>query len=426
MHSGTLQWFCLGIMLTVPGALSGEEIPARLLQDTSWLPWIGCWEGASEVGGDEADAFVVCFEPILGSEGVDIRTFTGGALASVEEMVADGVAREADEGGCTGTQTASWSEDRARVFLVSELECGEGVTRRTRGVLSILPGGEGWVEIQSVQAGDESPLIGIRTFLPASPTVLSEDGIVSPALGRELAVQTARTQAGGTLTPDGLVESVEIVGTGVTNALILERGEAFGLDRETLRALADRGVPGEVLDVLVAVSYPDQFAIADGSTRAQPEIRSTSSERSSRDDWPRRQSYRGYSPWGMGYDLYWDPFWSSAYRFGYGLRGYGYPYGRFGSWTYGSPRLVFVEPPVVQARSSLSRDRGVVGGDGRVARDRSSNRSGSSSSPPLSRSRGSGSGRAAPSSSYGGSRTAPRSSSSGNADSPEPRRARPR
>lgn len=424
MRKTILRLLGLGIVMVLARPLSGDGFDAPGLQDSSWLPWIGCWDGASEVGGDEADAFLVCFEPIMGTAAVTIRSYTAGELVSVEQMVADGVAREADEGGCVGTQTARWSKDRARLFLISQLECGEGITRRTQGVLSVLPGGEGWVEIQSVQAGEESPLIGIRTFMPADAGLLSESGVADPRVGRELAVQTARAQAGRTLTPESVVESVEISGAGVTNALILERGEALGLDRETMLALSMRGVPGEVLDVLVAVSYPDRFAIADGSSGAQPELRSTSTDRASSGDWPQRRGFRGYSPWGMGYDLYWDPFWSSAYRFGYGLRGYSpYPYGAFGSWSYRSPRLVFVEPPVVRTRSSLSRDRGVVSNSGRSARTRSSpSREGSSSSPPISRSRGSQSGSAAPSSSSGGSRAAPSSSSS---DS-DRRRARPR
>ncbi len=437
----------LAVLAPLAPAFPVAGAPAAA-QESSWLAWIGCWEGSAEVGGEEAASFVVCFRPLTAGSGVEIRTYADGELVSTEQMIADGAAHAVAEGGCTGERTANWSGDGARVFLSSELDCGEGVTRNTLGLLSVLPGGAAWVEVQSVGAGDGSPLIGIRTFVPASEDVISAGPLLDPSAGLELAVATARSQAGGPLTPDALVEIVERAGADVTNAYLIERGEPFGLDAERLLALSRRGVPGEVVDVMVAVSYPERFQVSGGageSGEITPEARPAGAAPAGGSAWPRRRWFQGYSPWGLGYDPYWDPFWSSSYRFGYGSYGYrygglggaygygygglggayGYGYGGLGG-TYRSPSLVFIQPPTVTDRATLSRNRGVVRSGGA-----SPTSSGSDSGLSRSPTRSGGASRAAPRPSRGSSpaRAAPSSSGSssgGGGSSGNVRRARPR
>lgn len=430
------------------------EAALSATQESSWLAWIGCWDGSAEVGSEEAATFTVCFRPLTTGGGVEIRTYTDGDLVSTEQMIADGAPRAVEEGGCAGERTATWSRDGARVFLTSELSCGEGITRETKGLLSILPGGEAWVEVQSVRAGDGAPLVGIRTFVPASEDALSAGPILDPTAGIEIAVSTARSQAAGELTPDALVEIVEHAGPDVTNAFLIERGEPFGLDRASLVALAARGVPGEVVDVMVAVSYPERFQVAAGEEVAEvsPET-GTGGAAATPSTWPRRRWFRGYSPWGLGYDPYWDPYLSSSYwrRYGaYGYGGYGYGYGPYGYGGFGGgyrpPSLVVIQPPTVTDRATLSRNRGVVrsgrgGGSGSGGDSGLSRAPTRSSSPPRvarpssggSSSSSSGSAaRAAPRSSSGSSspaRAAPspsRSPSGGGGGSGNVRRARPR
>ena len=427
----------LAVLAPLAPAFPAAGASAAAAQESSWLAWIGCWEGSAEVGGEAAASFVVCFRPLTTGSGVEIRTYTDDELVSTEQMIADGVAHAVTEGGCTGERTANWSGDGARVFLSSELNCGGDVTRNTRGLLSVLPGGAGWVEVQSVGAGDSSPLVGIRTFVPASEDVISVGRLLDPSAGLELAVTTARSQAGGPLTPDALVEIVERAGADVTNAYLIERGEPFGLDAERLLALSRRGVPGEVVDVMVAVSYPERFQVSGGAGESgefTPEAPPAGAAPAGGSAWPRRRWFQGYSPGWLGYDPYWDPFWSSSYRFGYGSYGYrygglggayGYGYGGLGG-TYRSPRLVFIQPPTVTDRATLSRNRGVVrsggaspassGSDSGLSRSPTRNARPSSAAPRPS-------GRSSP------ARAAPSSSgpsSGGGGSSGNVRRARPR
>jgi len=318
-------------------------------------------------------------------------------------------------------------------LLESQMSCGQQVVRTTTGTLAILPGGFGWVEIQAVQSGGPEPLVGIRTFVPAEPARLADLGVADPTVGGALAVVTARGRAGALLSPDAIAELVEGAGAAVAGALVIERGEPFDLDADLLRGLAERGVPGEVLDVMVAVTYPERFTVLGGAEGNELALNATA-ETAARAPvamrgvapWPTRPRGYGFSPFGFGfgyYDSYWDPF----SPFGYG-RGYGYGYG-----YYNTPRVIIVGPPVVEERSAvLSRNRGVIegapsgGGSSSSAAPSPQRRatpgsSSSSGSAPRSEPRSSGS--AAPSTNSGGSGD---SSPSGGSSNEGERRAVPR
>jgi hypothetical protein len=367
-------------------------------------------------------------------------TYSDGELVSLEQLAADGVPSPIAEGGCEGERTASWSADGSRVFLSSTMQCAESLLRQTRGSMSFLPGGTSWSEVQSVAAGDQPPIVGIRTFAAASPADLASQGIADPSDGNELAVRTAREFAGGPLRPEGIVELVEQSGPAATNALLVQRGEPMGLDSETLRALAEQGVPGEVLDVMVAVTYPERFEVSGGGdveAVAGPNgDRALSSQAYAR-------AYRGYTPWRFGMDFYFDPFYRRFYSrygyYGYGglgfLNGYGPygPYGAFGPYGYYQrPSIIVIGEPQVRPRSTLSRDGGVVRPDGQDGSGRPAVRRGSGDSDNslsrdggVSRSGDSGSGSSSPSRSSSGSSSSSSSSGSGGGSS-DVRQARPR
>ena len=411
-------------------AAPGAAPAALAAEDTRWMPWIGCWDGASDSGLAE-DGFLVCFHLLPDEGGVEIVTYSEGIVTARETLRADGTAVAIAEGGCTGSQSARWSADHRRVLLESSMDCGVGVTRSARGVLTFLPEGRGWTEIHAVHAGGELPIVGLRTFTPSHPGDLIAWGISNPAEGRELAAQTARTQAGRSLPIDAVVEVAEHAGAAVAGTLIAERGEPFTLNAATLRTMAAQGVPSEVLDVMVAVTWPERFAITGGTGDPQAVVRSAEPATRSTAEravapWPSPSGgvvFRGYSPWGFSY--------YDSYRYGYG---YGYGRGGLGSrWDYlgyplhSGPSVIVIERPQVETRSSiLSRGQGAVtgGGSGGPVAVPASNASprpptpratAAPNTPPAS----------APAASSGGSTTTPQGGSSSGSD-PEVRRAVPR
>jgi hypothetical protein len=200
--------------------------------------------------------------------------------------------------------------------------------------------------------------------------------------------------------------------------------------------MADSGVPPSVIDVVVAVSYPEKFVINEGGSserrpaEAGPRTASPGlgySRRLSPFADPFYDSYGryGYSSFGRyGYGSFYGS--RFGYGRGYGYSGYGLGYGGgyaggYGGGAYGSPIIV-----VERRGSDSGRAAGrVVRGGGYAAARGSSASTGRSARP-----RSSGSSRSSePAAASARSRSSGSSGSSGSSSSPPRstgRRAQPR
>src|SRR5690606_425634 len=123
--------------------------------------------------------------------------------------------------------------------------------------------------------------------------------------GRSLASETARMAAAARIGPEPVIEASAQVDPLAVEAWLLERDHSITVDARTLTRLADAGVSTGVIDLLVAQSYPEMFAV---------------------DSTSRDETIRGRPP-------VWDP---------WGYPGYGYyPYGwRSGRWYGGYPSVI--------------------------------------------------------------------------------------
>jgi hypothetical protein len=98
-----------------------------------------------------------------------------------------------------------------------------------------------------------------------------------------------------------VIEALRVVDPAVVEAMLLESDASFGIDSDLLLHLDAAGVPNEVIDLMVALSFPDYFVVEGGSITRQPEV-----------------YYGGYwSPWYpyYGYGHYYH------HRYGYGHGG---------------------------------------------------------------------------------------------------------
>jgi hypothetical protein len=344
-----------------PGMASGIE-------DPRWLPWVGCWEPTDQAGPpnvapatDPADpdalapeaaggsSLLVCVTPSEG--GVDIETLIDGESMLVEHFRTDGTPQPAMEGGCEGTRQATWSDDGRRVYLSSDLVCGADARRTTSGVFAMGADGFDWIEIQAIGTviageADDDPYLSVRRFQVASRATLARHDRMMPAADRGLAVETSRRAAARALSTDAVVEAADRAGPEVAAALVAEMGYPFDLDARALKALSDQGVDAQVLDMMIAMTWPEHFQLAyDGSVaRYQAPVE--------RYDAPAaRYGTRGYG-YGIGctgpfgrcssFDL-----WMAYGYYGYGYYGYGLPYyGAPRGWYAGS-RYVVVGPGTI-------------------------------------------------------------------------------
>jgi len=358
--AGSLLAGALLLVGILPSAVAAQEVDSR------WLPWLGCWEASD--GGMEVP--MLCVQPLEEGDGVELTTWSDGEIISTEAIFADGRARESSREGCVGLEEARFSDDGRRVYLKSEYACEGGVERGATGLLAFANPME-WLDVKVIEvAGERVPMVLRYRMARASRVeAAGMDQVVAP---RAMSVKAARIAASARLTPQDLIEASGNVDGKAIEALVVERGDPFNVNSEMLIQLAEAGVQESVIDLAVAMSFPDKFAVSSGV----PET--VQSER-----------MRGAMP--MGYVgprtrwSFWDPFYS-PFGYGYNNYGYGYGYGNYG-WNYGYYRPTTV---VVQPRASVDHGR-VVNGRGYRRGGSSSGSSGAGTrSAPSTRSGGSG------------------------------------
>src|SRR3954470_10622086 len=130
----TFSWRVLLAVITsallcgAPRAAAAAQPPPtaspRTGTDTRWQPWLGCWSATPPRFVDlEAPPQQVCIVPAAGASAVDVVTVSGSTIVSRERIDANGEHRPSERDGCTGWESAEWSADMRRVYLLSEVTC---------------------------------------------------------------------------------------------------------------------------------------------------------------------------------------------------------------------------------------------------------------------------------------------------------------
>jgi len=327
--------------------------------DAHWIPWIGCWTPESGAGAGSAGD--ICIVPAATGSGVEVIHTDHSAPPKTLEA---GTPVSVNEGGCAGTRELTWSADGYRAYEETNLTCAGGTTRRASAMLAFT-GDSTWTWIHSTtvagrQAAHE------QSFSLASPAPAVADRLS----GLALAAETARLNVDHTLTAGALAEASKTVGSKAVILYLLARSDTTHVDASVLGALADHHVPTDVINVMVALSYPTAFTVSPVTmTVASREVMPNT--RPETVTYPAGGYYGGYGSAAPSYG------WYGAYGFGYpgyfGLNSLYYGYGYPGSYGYGYPGYYGYNgglPPVIVVGSggaaSTSQGR-VVNGRGYVS-----------------------------------------------------------
>jgi hypothetical protein len=266
------------------------QTPADL--DSRWTPWLGCWRlvqqdvrdaspsssieslaalatGQSARSRRGADEILVCVLPTDGDVGVKMTTFAGGRSVLEQTVLADGVGHPIIESDCRGTQTSEWSRDGERLFTRAELACKSQPTRTVSGVTLLTQGpsarsagaalgSPAWLDIQAVDVnGDQQ--VRIRRY---ERTVDRPAGVAElPADVSTRALSAGQTLSTSRMTIDDVIEASSKIASQAVEAALIETTSRFNLDSRTLIRLADNGVQTNVIDLMVALSFPDHFRV---------------------------------------------------------------------------------------------------------------------------------------------------------------------
>jgi hypothetical protein len=303
--------------------------------DDAWLALAGCWRAE----GDTSQRSL-CVVP--DGEGVRMITLNAGKIESETRIVANGQPRSITQEGCTGTETANWSADRQRVFLRAELNCGNNVMRKVSGMFAVISGSQ-WASVQAITTAGNTSVHKVR-YAESEPENLPAN-IAQSFRDNRLARQTVRLGASSPLDLADVIDASAKADTAVVQGWLTTVNQEFDLDAAQLIQLSDAGVPGSVIDVLIAVSNPRFFAVRD--ERANDDMRG-----------------RRRRPVGC-LDSYWyDPYDPFAYRgaayhpHGNGCGGWYGPSwgGYYGGGYYGGGSVIVI-------------DRGSIRNGGRVTRE---------------------------------------------------------
>lgn len=298
--------------LTFSIAFALLAVPAAAQTSTaSWQPWLGCWEltaegvrGPGDTLGNGSPARRterprVCVTAIEGG-GARFATTISGENAVEHSTFPDGTDRPLADGDCRGTQRAEWSRDGLRLFSRAELTCaGDAAPRRLSGMLLFAPNGT-WLDVQAVEIGGRES-VRVRRYYRA-------DG----------APVARATVAAAPLTLDDVKEASGKLPPRAVEAALVETAASFDLSASRVIELDEAGVADSVIDLMVALSYPDRFVV----------------ERT-----PRGSGGGGafvndpfMLGWAFGYPVWYDDFFYSPYYYmpfgysSYALRQYGDPF----------------------------------------------------------------------------------------------------
>jgi hypothetical protein len=316
--------------------------------DPRWQAWLGCWEpmsGPARAPGDSAAVPLVCVVPAAGSVGVDVVTVAAGQVVSRELVEATGEHRSVTRDGCAGWENAEFSARGDRVFLTAEYTCPGDLKRATSELMAITPQGE-WLDVRGASVRGLPSGVRVLRYNPAPQTAAVPSDLEWATTGGGMAVSTAREAAGQPIAASDVVEATRHVDPSVVEAWLAEEAQPFDLTGAQLLALKREGVPPRVLDVMVAVSYPDVFAM--NVSNRQVERRAAPASPSNgyygaagpAFGWGYASPYgcyspfawNCYSPYGWGY---YSPYINSPY-------GYYSPYGYWGGYGYYPPGGVVV------------------------------------------------------------------------------------
>jgi hypothetical protein len=393
----TTVLFAGGLLLTVVAPASAQ------IDDNRWLPFIGCWEATPE----SPEAGLLCFRAAPG--GVEMTSVSDGEVVATETLVADGQPRPIVADGCDGTESVVFAEDGRRAFTRSDIACGND-PRSGTGVMALTARNQ-WIDVRSLEVQGEK-VAWVQEYALVGFDRLAELGVTDPADGLETSIRAARVAAAGEIDLDDVREAVAALDSEAVVAWVAAQGDPFDVDGEQLLALADEGMPESVIDVVVAVSFPERFVVAPEQQIVEADMRPEGRRI------PVRVGYRSY--------LGWDPFYADPYfgfgyrsRFGYGAFGYGYPGYYGGGYGYGYPGYGYgyptYGPTVIRIERAPSGGRVVKGRGWRPGGSSDTGRSarplGSSSGSQGPAARSSGSPAPSPSARSGGSqpdRTPPR------------------
>ena len=320
------------LALTLTAGTAFAQQPAAPAATTSFdarlNAWLGCWRLEDDLSGTGAR---MCITPEKG--GVRMQTLVGMQKGIDEIVIPDGAEHAIVDSECKGTERSEFSKDGARVFRTTEVICGKEPPRIVKSI-AFMTQGPSWILVQHVSGSAASTSVRVQRYRRSADQNLA-DGSRAPQPTAPSATVAADFTTWGI---DDVIEASAKAPAEAIQAALTEVHHKFDLNKKTLVALDEGGVHSSVIDLMVALTYPNKFVVRRaGDTISSPSGVITGGGAFDPFLAPMLMGAMAdcYTPFGYGYRSYYsmcgyNPYYSYGY---YSYYGYGYPGYPYYGWV---------------------------------------------------------------------------------------------
>ncbi|HUQ87311.1 MAG TPA: hypothetical protein VM096_07110 [Vicinamibacterales bacterium] len=327
-------------LIVIASSAVAQPAPAAQV-DNRLAGWIGCWRLDDDLAGTGAR---MCITPE--KSGVRLQTVVGSNKGIDELVIPDGVSRPIADAECKGTEQAEWSSDGARIFRTTNVTCGKEAPRTIRTVAFMAPG-PSWVLVQHLNGEGAVASVRVQRYRRAANQKLA-DGSTAPQPDANAALRATQDQARWSI--EDVIEASAKLPAEVLQAALSEVHQGFDLNKKTLVLLNEGGVHESVIDLMVALTYPNRFVVERRGGTSAPSGLTTGS------GWfdpfmaggIGQSSLDCFSPYGYGYRSYYSMCGAGMYsQYGYNYYGYNGYNGYGGYYPAGGWVGIGAVPPVI-------------------------------------------------------------------------------
>ena len=247
------------------GALAAQTPPSRagaVTVDPRFQPWMGCWAPSAHSTGVGVTArpkppALACVVPSISVTGsVDLVVFDSANVATRSAIPLPGTRMAKSVDGCNGTETATWLPDDRRLLMQAELTCGRGAKRLETGLMTMSTAGE-WMQVQHLDVGGNAgtSVMTLRYVVDSLGEWARLGASAAPS------TESMRFAVGAPLSLVDVLEVAKRVPSALSEAWLTETQQRFSVNGKALLRLADGGMPSRVIDLMIAMSHPETFAV---------------------------------------------------------------------------------------------------------------------------------------------------------------------
>jgi hypothetical protein len=321
-------------LMVLPSTLQATTIRTA---DPGWLAWMGCWSPTDIQNTAQENLASLCIVNSEDATGLDILTIVNGSVLERRAVGLNGIPKEITSEECDGTEVFTFSDDGRHIFLETNFFCAGGQRKET-GIMTMTSPQE-WLEIRAIEIGGQT-IPWVLRYGIASQEVFQTAGVEETVTR---SAQLTRMSYLSPLTLANVVEAGSKVDPQAIEAWVLENAKPFSLNGDILKQMSFSGVAPNVLDAVIAVSFPNEFVLerfaldTNGESERSGLEEAVANGRIARQNTDSGSNYYGggyqRGPFRYGYGRYADPFsydpfrsYSNGYRYGFGY-GFGYsPY----------------------------------------------------------------------------------------------------